>query len=447
MLLLAVAYKRGAFGYQHSSHENQFGQWTATAKIGSGTPSRLPKPRINSTPAIRPSPQQVVAEKLFKFGQLRHQVVRDLAKRRNVPVPEEVEKFFAALETGRWDDIDAAHRALLEDEKQLNQPRSAELHEIWRPIQEAWGAARESHNWPAQRLLDYGDSILGSLKPGMIYAGGTDPGCFIATMLNETSEGEHHIVLTQNALADGTYLNYLNYLYGDQMATLTEADSQKSFQSYVADAQKRLEHDQQFPDEPKQIKPGEDVKIVDGKVEVSGQIAVMSINEKLFQTLMDKNPNTSFAMEESFPFSSMYGNATPLGPVMELGVKDQPLTTEKAAQSVQYWRDAADQLLADPEATEGCDARKAYAKLISSQAGLLVQNKFPAEAEQEFRIATEIYPANPEATFRYVNLLTSQNRYADAVQVAESAVKADPSSKQFMDLRDQLKKAGNGNRK
>src|SRR5206468_40123 len=159
-----------------------------------------------------------------------------------------------------------------------NRPRSGDLHQIWRPIQEAWGAAREAHNWPAQTLLNYGNAILDSLQPGMVYAGGTDPGCFIPTMLNETGEGEQHIVLTQNALADGTYLDYLNTLYGDQMTTLTKEDSERAFKEYTDDAQKRLEHDQQFPNEPKQIRPGENVRIVDGKVQVSGQVSVMAIN-------------------------------------------------------------------------------------------------------------------------------------------------------------------------
>src|SRR5436190_23197844 len=104
----------------------------------------------------------------------------------------------------------------------------------------------------------------------MIYIGGTDPGCFIPTFLNETSEGERHITLTQNALADGTYLDYLNFLYGGQMNTLTEDDSQRAFQNYLADAQKRLQHDQQFPDEPKQLRPGEDVRSTDGRLQVSG---------------------------------------------------------------------------------------------------------------------------------------------------------------------------------
>ena len=110
----------------------------------------------------------------------------------------------------------------------------------------------------------------------MVYVGGTDPGCFIPTFLNETSDGEHHVVLTQNALADGSYLDYLNLVYKDRMNTLGPDDGQRAFQEYIADAQKRFQHDQQFPDEPKQMRPGEEFHIGENnKISVSGPVAVM----------------------------------------------------------------------------------------------------------------------------------------------------------------------------
>jgi tetratricopeptide (TPR) repeat protein len=427
-----------------SAAASPIGTWTASMAVASRAhdPVRVGGASQSSAAfAGQQTPQEIVAGKVMKFGKNRREVARAMAKRLNVKVPDEVERFFDAVEGGRWDEIDAAHKALLEDDKQLNQPKSAELHEFWRPIQETWGAAREAQNWPAQRLLDYGNVILDSLRPGMIYAGGTDPGCFIPTMMNETGDADKHIVLTQNALADGTYLKYLDVLYGDQMATLTQDDSQRAFQDYIADAQKRLEHDQQFPNEPKQLKPGEDVKVVDGKVHVSGQISVMAINEKLFQMLMDKNPNASFAMEESFPFKSMYGTASPLGPIIEMGPPQQQIgliNDTQADQSVDYWQTAAQQLLSDPDTPQGSDARKAYSKLITSQAGLLVDHGRTAEAEQEFRVALQLTPESPEAVFRYVNLLMSQNRVADALPVVENAIKAAPDNDQLKGLRNNL---------
>src|SRR5207245_1009429 len=107
--------------------------------------------------------------------------------------------------------------------------------------------------------------------------------------------------------------------------------------------------------------------------------------------------------------------------------------------SVDYWRAAAQQLLSDPETPADSDPRKAYSKLVSSQAGLLQDHKFTAEAEQAFRIANELCPSSPEAVFRYVNLLLGQNRIADAVPVAEAATKAAPDNAQLQDLLQRLK--------
>jgi len=417
--------------------------FSASASSSTRRPSRITHHYGTAEPVE--TAEETVTRKLKQFCKSRRELAHALAKRFNVDVPSDVERFFNAAESGRWEEIDAAHEALLLPGEGLNTPRSAELHQIWRAIQETWGIAREAHNWPAQTLLGYGEAVLGSLRPGMVYVGGTDAGCFIPTFLNETAEGvpegSRHIMLTQNTLADTTYLEYLNSLYGGQMNALTKEDSQRAIQDYLADAQQRLQHDQQFPNESKQIRPGEDVRIADSRVEVSGQVAVMAINEKLLQTLMDKNPDTSFALEESFPFRSTYSNAAPLGPIMELRVDDpqRALTADQAAQSVDYCRNIAQQFTAERQAPDNSNPRIAYSKMICAQASLMVDHNFPAEAEQAFRIANELCPSSPESVFRFVQLLVEQKRFADAILVAENAIKADPNEKQFRDLLNQLK--------
>src|SRR5262249_32298451 len=161
-------------------------------------------------------------------------------------------------------------------------------------------------------------------------------------------------------------------LYGDQMKTPSAEDSQRAFQDYLADARNRVEHDQQFPDEPKQVRPGEDIRVSDGKTTVSGQVAVMSINELILQTILKSNPGLTFGLEESFPMKSTYGDATMLGPLMQLRATDgaAALTPEVAAQSVNYWRNEAQQLAGDAEATDDSAARKTYSKMAASQANL-----------------------------------------------------------------------------
>jgi len=388
------------------------------------TGARLSHSRSNSEPAR--TAEEIVAGKLAQFARSRREIVHGLARRAKVQVPDEVERFFDAVEAGDWDEIkarfDAFHRFDGGDDAPGRRPG---MESLWPAILETFGTADTVHHWPAQKLLDYGDAVLGSLRPGMVYVGGTDPGRFIPTLLNERSEGERRIVLTQNALADSSYLHYLSFLYADRFATLTPEDSQRAFQNYMADAQKRLQHDQQFPGEPKQIRPGEDVKLIDGRLQVSGQIAVMSINEGLLQRLLQKNPDLSFALEESFPLKSTYADAALLGPIMELRAQDgqNALTAERAVQSLDYWRTTMQRMLADPEASGSPETLKTWSKLAVGQANLFADRNYTAEAEQTYRLSMEIWPRNIESVGNLSGLLNRTGRAEEARRLVEDFVR------------------------
>ncbi len=381
-------------------------------------------PRGRSGTAL--TPEEVVASKVTRFAQDRLRITHAMAERFKVSVAPDVERFFQAVAAGRWEELNADFEALKQRRESGN---GEDLGVLWGPILETLLIAECGHNWPAQKLLDYGEATLGALRPGMVYVGGTDPGRGIPTLLNETSDAERHIVITQNALADGSYLQYVNFLYGDRMTTLTPEESQSAFQDYMADAQQRLAHDQQFPDEPKQIRPGEDIQMVDNRVQVSGQVAVMAINENLLQAIMAKNPDLSFALEESFPLKSTYPNAMPLGSLMELGVQDvqNSFTRETAAQAVNYWRDTAQQVLSDAEAPADSADRLAYSKMATAQATLLADHQYSAEAEQAYRVAMQISPANPEAVYGLGQLLATTGRSDEARQLVADFESTHPS--------------------
>ncbi|MCX6895996.1 MAG: DUF2723 domain-containing protein, partial [Verrucomicrobia bacterium] len=80
-------------------------------------------------------------------------------------------------------------------------------------------------------------------------------------------------------------------------------DSQNCFNEYMADVQKRMQANQ--------LRPGENVQVVDNRIQVNGQVAVMSINGLLTKVMFDKNPDHEFFIEESFPLDWMYPNLTP----------------------------------------------------------------------------------------------------------------------------------------
>ncbi|MGH7967360.1 MAG: hypothetical protein ACREIC_01395, partial [Limisphaerales bacterium] len=369
----------------------------------SGTTTPTPQARqgsFHAPQAPNPTASEIVAAKLASFADSRRGYAHQLAKRHNVEVPAEVERFFDAVKSGDWERIDASFKAINGGDSSAGHAdaRPPGVQALWPAIIDAYGAAEQVHEWPAQKLLDYGNAILGSLGPGMVYVGGTDNGRWIPELLNDTSDGERHVVITQNGLADGSYLDYLRLQYGDGLANLTEDESQRVFQDYIDDARKRFQHDQQFPDEPKQVRPHEDIQMVDGKTQVSGQVAVMSINERLLQMLMDKNPDLTFALQESFPLKNTYADAVPLGPLMELRAPGgaTAFTADLASQSTAYWQYAAQQVLQDPEAASSDSTMRSWSHDVNSAANLMASHGYSADAEATYQLSSQLWPGNPE---------------------------------------------------
>jgi hypothetical protein len=72
------------------------------------------------------------------------------------------------------------------------------------------------------------------------------------------------------------------------------------------------------------MRPGEDVRVIDNRVQVSGQVAVMAINALLAKVIFDKNPTNEFFIEESFPLEWMYPHLTPFGIIMKINRERLP---------------------------------------------------------------------------------------------------------------------------
>ncbi|MBI5773959.1 MAG: DUF2723 domain-containing protein [Verrucomicrobia bacterium] len=259
-------------------------------------------------------------------------------------------------------------------------------------------------------------------------------------------------------------------------------DSQKAFEEYVNDAQKRMQHDISFPNEPKQIKPGEDVKVVDNRIQVSGQVAVMAINGLLTKDIFDKNPNHDFYVEESFPLDWMFPHLTPFGIILK--IERQPvaeITEEMVKRDHEFWSRYSERMIGnwityDTSVSNICDfvervyikrdftnfkgdrkfirdedAQKAFSKLRSAIAGVYtwrinpsagqphVQQRMVKEADFAFRQSFAFCPYSPEAVFRYTNLLISLRRYQDALSIALTFLKLDPHNGNAISLVNQLK--------
>ena len=130
--------------------------------------------------------------------------------------------------------------------------------------------------------------------------------------------------------------------------------------------------------------------MVDNKISVGGQTAVMAINEKLLQRLRELNPEAKFGMQESFPMKSFYEDAIPLGPILEIKstvAEDSSFTPEMATEFLQRWQDKSALLLNDPEALNSSETLKNYSHDVVSSGNLLAAREYTNEAEEAYRLS------------------------------------------------------------
>ncbi|HWX18698.1 MAG TPA: M56 family metallopeptidase [Candidatus Binatia bacterium] len=403
-----------------------------------------------------------------------------LAEAAKKPVAREVWPYFDAGIKGDWTTATNLWVAMRRRAHQYEGTTADDtLDDVWSPILETDLAWEQFANWQQKYVLAYGNDIINSIPPGSIYFGGTDPGRGLPTAMSENhAEAKPFFTLTQNALADGTYLDYLREMYGARIYTPTAEDSKRCFDEYTTDAAQRLKDNK--------LKPGEDVKLTNGRVEVQGQVAVMAVNALIAKIIFDRNPDREFYIEESFPLDWMYPHLSPNGLIMK--INREPLTElsdEMIQQDHDYWSNYVQQMIGgwlnydtpvsevaafagkaygdhdlsgfagDPLFVQDSWSEKAFSKERSSIGGLYAwranDSKDPAEkqrmtkeADFAFRQAFALCPTSPEVVFRYVNLLLPAGRTEDARLIAETALKLDPKNKQFADLVQNVRNAGKG---
>jgi hypothetical protein len=419
---------------------------------------------------------------LARFTTAKQNQVRDYAQTLTNTVPSAVWSLFDAVRVDDWKTATNLAARLFKasgrySDMGTNEPDSPALRTaIWPPIQEVIGMYEQFHDFDNRWLHRFGREIIDSIPQGSIYFGGTDPGRFVVSALSESHrEGTPFFTLTQNALADGIYLEYLQKMYGDKLYIPTTNDSQTAFNEYLADAQRRLKEGK--------LKPGEDVRVVNERVQVSGQVAVMAINGLLVKIILNKNPGREFYIEESFALDWMYPYLSPHGLIFQLHSKPlTELTAEMVQKDQANWKKLTGEMIGDwitdkTSLKEVCDfadkvylkkdlagfkgdagfaknhdAQKTFSKLRSSIAGLYLwradhaqeageKRRWQSAADLALRQAYALCPYSPEAVARYTKLLTDIHRPDDAFLAAKTSLRIDPESAYLQELTRFLRKA------
>jgi thioredoxin-like negative regulator of GroEL len=357
-----------------------------------------------------------------------------------------------------------------------------------------------SRNWKIceQRGHDFGYQFgyrmfypAGADYPPMerdtVLYGGTDPGRFVPTYMifgesrvkPEDRYQDPHLdpeggknfdrrdvyIITQNALADSTYMSYIRdhydysrpdpnnpttlerrdpwqralfkwgwkNLHRDSMYPKepiwipSEQDTQRAFQEYVQDVQARQARGEH-------LSADEQVTIEGGAVQVRGVAGVMNINGILTKWIFDRNKDKHpFYVEESYVIPWMYPYLTPAGIIMKINHdplpapdKDPELWKTIVARDKAYWDKLAADFDARPEFKRDSDAQKTFSKLRSAIGGVYAYRHLSAEAEYAFQQARKLCPESPEANFRLAQLYMELGRIDDALKVLQELQKLDP---------------------
>jgi beta-lactamase regulating signal transducer with metallopeptidase domain len=416
--------------------------------------------------------EQQVAH-MEKFSKVKEAQAKELAARAGEKISPEFQRFFAAATKGDGPTVVKMDYDIFQKHHPQYQhdPAKDDLSlrtSYWQTVLEiCLGYDLVVNCDPAYLQMAIND-LLQSIPAGSIYFGGTDPGRGLPTAFCKShAEGDPFFTLTQNALADSTYLVYLGGMYGGKIYTPSKEDSQTCFGEYIEDATRRLHENK--------LKPGENVRIDNGQTAISGPIAVMSINALLAKIVFDKNPGREFYIEQSFPLDWMYPHLEPHGPIMKINRQPLPQMPEETLQKDRdYWNkrvagmignwldeDTAVQTVAefvdrvyaradlagfngDRNFIQNDYAKKIFSKWRSSIAGVYAwraknspssdeQKRMLKEAEFAYRQAWALCPYSSEAVVQYANLLSGQQKKSDALLVAETAARVAPPNEKASD--------------
>jgi hypothetical protein len=267
------------------------------------------------------------------------------------------------------------------------------------------------------------------METNAIFFGGTDPGRFVPTYMIYSADVRSDVYLiTQNALADNTYMSVMRDLYGDTIWIPSQQDSNFAFQKYVEDVQAG------------RIPPGAAVTFQDGRVSVQGVQGVMMINGILARMIFEANKHKhAFYVEESYVIPWMYPFLEPHGLIMKINADPLPrLTPEMVRNDTEFWDWYSARLLGNEKFKRDVVARKTFSKLRSAIAGVYASRNMFNEAEYAFKQAIDLYPLSPEANFRLADIYMKQGKFAKADELVTSFLEQDPGNDKVRDFLNQI---------
>jgi len=309
---------------------------------------------------------------------------------------------------------------------------------------------------------EFGADIMRDMDKNAVYYGGSDPGRFVPTYMafvesqqdprwkREPGFDRRDVtVITQNALCDSQYSQYIRTQYDPRFRPKPE--DYTPFEKWLGRAQAYpvipvtcVSNDEliacwdeykQWPEVKARISAyGENAVIRPGTNDV------FDINGIVAQKIFEKNKQEhTFYVEQSVPIPWMYPYLEPWGLILKLS--PDPLTAIPPAMvqaDYKYWDDYSQKLLQDPKFHLDDNAKLTFGKLALWHADLYRWRHLDKEEEHWLRLAISLCPQLPDAVENLTRLLVRQERFDEAIAVAQQAALDDPFSELFASEVDSL---------
>lgn len=436
----------------------------------------------------RPENEQQIKD----FFTAKEAQARQLVSMEKKELPPEIWPYFAAGKKGDWATVTnlyakMASRCYHFDSNKDYDERMQTM--AWQPINETDRFYLQCTQPDSMHALAFGQEIMHFVPPGSILFGDNDPARFIPTALcRDHAKGEPFFVLTQNALVDSLYLEYLRTMFETKIYIPTVGDTKKAFDDYMVGAVERLISGK--------LEAGEDVNKDGPLATIIGLSGLTLINGLMAKTLFDKNPTTEFFVSQGYNTEWMFPYLEPHGPILKINrqrlaalpveilkqdrdywskriipfigdwVKEETSTEELCTFTIKVYlfkdyrefkgdRDYASMANFNQTIPAYPPAAQTWSQARSAIAGLYVwrindcsrqlrdiqnlpisqqkektaeitqlqheQQAYLKEADYAYRQAIALNPADPVAVYRYTSLLTSLNRFADALRIVRVA--------------------------
>ncbi|HEX4140512.1 MAG TPA: DUF2723 domain-containing protein [Candidatus Methylacidiphilales bacterium] len=309
----------------------------------------------------------------------------------------------------------------------------------------------------------YGADMMRDMDPNAVYYGGSDPGRFVPTYMafvesqqpdqwkadwviypdlakkaGHAFDRRDVTVITQNALCDNYYAQYIREQYDPRFRPKTWTPFEKW-----------LGRDEAYPKIPVTCVSNDELReawdeysrwpdVIDrmqrGEPELRpGSNDVFDINGIVAQKIFEKNKKDhTFYIEQSVPITWMYPYLLPSGLIFKLNPEPMDkLPAGAVAADRKFWDAYSEKLLTDPHYRVDNDAVLVFAKLCFWHSDLYRWRQMDAEQEYFLRMAIKLCPQLQDAVYSLTHLLTDQGRFDDAMAVIQQAQVDDPRNDAF----------------